>query len=93
MEKWEYMTKFLYSDIEAPGAAQFLQSKWPDWQPAQFSPQAMVPELNEWGAVGWELVHMEPVADVGQNADVFFPEETPRWSNKYFCAFKRRVSG
>ncbi len=92
MDKWEYMTKFVLADIDAPGAAQFLQRKWPEWAPAQFSPQTMIPELNEWGAAGWELLHMQPVADIGRNDDILFAgAEGHRWSNKYFCVFKRRI--
>jgi hypothetical protein len=48
----------------------------------------MIPELDELGAAGWELVHMEPVPKVGGKGDVLFGS-VPRWSNDYFCVFKR----
>ncbi|WP_420641646.1 hypothetical protein [Candidatus Leptofilum sp.] len=57
---------------------------------ASYSPQLMMPELNRLGAKGWELVHMEPVY-VGSNEDVLIEEGggMRRWTNKYFCVFKR----
>lgn len=93
MEKWEYMTKFTYASISKHGAKEFIANNWPDWEPAQYAPQTMVPELNQWGADGWELVHMQPIAAVGTNEDVLFNGEYSRWSSAYFCVFKRRVVG
>ena len=91
-EKWEYLTKFIWASIENDGAKEYLQQTWPDWQPAQYSPETMMPELNAYGESGWELVHMQPVGAVGNKRDVGFVagEVTPRWSNVYFCVFKRR---
>jgi len=91
-EKWEYLTKFVWASIENQGARGYIQGAWPDSQPAKYSPETMIPELNAYGDRGWELVHMEPVGAVGKNRDVGFVagEVSPRWSNVYFCVFKRR---
>jgi len=51
-----------------------------------------MPELNKLGEEGWELVHMEPVAKVGNKGDVLIGPNY-RWSNIYFCVFKRRKPG
>jgi hypothetical protein len=91
-EKWEYLTKFIWASIENEGAREYLQGAWPGWQPAKYSPETMIPELNAYGDKGWELVHMEPVGAAGKNRDVGFiaGEAIPRWSNVYFCVFKRK---
>jgi len=93
-EKWEYLTKFVWASIENQGAREYIQGAWSDSQPAKYSPETMIPELNAHGDRGWELVHMEPVGAVGKNRDVGFVagEVSPRWSNVYFCVFKRRKS-
>jgi hypothetical protein len=91
-EKWEYLTKFMWASIENEGAREYIQGAWPGWQPAKYSPETMIPELNAYGNEGWELVHMEPVGGAGKNRDVGFiaGEAIPRWSNVYFCVFKRK---
>jgi hypothetical protein len=91
-EKWEYLAKFMWASIENKGAREYIQGAWPGWQPAKYSPETMIPELNAYGNEGWELVHMEPVGGAGKNRDVGFiaGEAIPRWSNVYFCVFKRK---
>jgi hypothetical protein len=89
-EKWEYYTTFLYADAEKH--QDFLQQKWPDRKAPKFTPEAMIPELDELGEQGWELVHMEPVGGVGNKGDVSFLRgygTMTVWSNTYFCVFKR----
>ena len=99
MEKWEYWTGFLWADIENEGAEELLKKmkirKGLRDLP-RCAPQTMIPQLNNFGEAGWELVHMEPVRRIGQNYDVYFSSggglgET-NWSNVYFCVFKRRVA-
>jgi hypothetical protein len=91
MEKWEYLTTYLYADIEKKGAREFIRQRWPNWtKPPKFAPPAMIPELNTFGEEGWELVYMQPVAGIGDNGDVYFPGESYRYSNAYFCVFKRQ---
>jgi hypothetical protein len=90
MQTWEYFTCFLYANAE--NQREFFKRRWPNWNPPQYAPQAMIPKLNELGQEGWELVHIEPVASVGKNYDVFFAGAINSWSNCYFCVFKRPMS-
>ena len=87
MTQWEYLTRFLEAKIKKEDkealAQRFNGKKLP-----KFTPESMIPELDELGAAGWELVHMEPVPKVGGKGDVLFGG-VPRWSNEYFCVFKR----
>lgn len=91
MEEWEYWPCFLHADVNEAGVREYLKQRLPDWDPPQFAAQTLIPDLNKFGKKGWELVHMEPVARVGDNGDVLFPGDTRLWSNGYFCVFKRRV--
>ena len=90
MQKWEYLTKFL----EANGQNQNPDSLYSELIDAEnlpkFSPLFMIPELNQLGEKGWELVHMEPVI-IGKNHDVLVQEGggVKRWATNYFCVFKR----
>ena len=89
MEKWEYLSKFIQADAKSNEAKAFLKQYRPNWKkPPQYTPEAMMPELDSLGDQGWELVHMEPVAKVGKKGDVY--NGTGEWSNSYFCVFKRR---
>jgi len=92
MEQWEYWTGFLWANIETKGVIEYVKNRWPNWFPAKYAPQTMIPELDGLGEKGWELVHMEPVPGVGNNYEVRFQSETSGyvWSNTYFCVFKRR---
>lgn len=91
MVRWEYLTRFMWASIENEEAPEYIRKMWPDWEPAKYSPETMIPELDSLGSKGWELVHMQPVGAVGKNRDVGFTagEGLPRWSNAYFCVFKR----
>jgi len=91
VEKWEYWTGFFRAEAESDAVKQYLKQRWPDWDPGKYAPQAMIPQLNEFGQNGWELVHMTPVADVGKNHDVKFVGDLTCWSHSYFCDFKRRT--
>lgn len=95
MEKWEYWPLFLTANIENNGVQEYVQKRWPGWDPPKFTPYLLIPELDKLGEEGWELVHMEPIQRIGQNADVGFDFGGPavsvtHWSNVYFCVFKRR---
>jgi hypothetical protein len=91
MEQWEYLTRFIEADTRQNDPAAYLSDLESDNIPI-YSPEAMMPELNRLGAKGWELVHMQPV-HIGNNYDVLMHEGggTRRWTNKYFCIFKRRI--
>ncbi len=91
MEKWEYLTEFVWADIKTEGVKEFLQQRWPNWRnPPQFTPETMMPHLNTRGEKGWELVHMEPVAMVADDGKVYFTGDMGYLSRVYFCVFKRR---
>jgi hypothetical protein len=94
MEQWEYWTGFLWANATDDETRQYLKNRWPNWQPPKYAPQAMIPELNALGEKGWELVHMEPVRNVGKNHDILYSSggETVQkdWSNVYFCVLKRK---
>ena len=87
MEKWEYLTRFLYADARSKETKEYVKNRFEVKKPPRFTPEAMIPELDALGEDGWELVHMEPVAGVGGKGDVRF--ENGKWSNVYFCVFKR----
>ena len=87
MQQWEYLTLFLEAARQETESMTYaIDSE----QLALYSPQLMMPELNRLGAKGWELVHMQP-AYVGNNEDIMMHEGggSRRWTNKYFCVFKR----
>ena len=87
MEQWEYLTLFLEATKQGTDSMAYsIESE----ELASYSPEHMMPELNRLGAKGWELVHMQP-AFVGSNEDVLLHEGggMRRWTNKYFCVFKR----
>ena len=86
MQHWEYFTQLLFADTAAePG---YLSKQWPDWKPAKHSPQALIPTLNRYGAVGWELISMEPVYP-GSNDDILLWRITGDYTAWYLCTFKR----
>ncbi|MEQ8672343.1 MAG: DUF4177 domain-containing protein [Aggregatilineales bacterium] len=91
MEQWEYLPIHIEAQANTKEMKEFLKRQMPDVKRfPRYMPQAMMPELNELGAQGWELVSMEPVARVGSKADVYFNGADGKWSNVYFCVFKRR---
>jgi hypothetical protein len=92
-DRWEYLTRFMYANVENENALDYFLMQWPGEKPKKYEPETMIPELNALGKQGWELVHMQPIGAVGKNRDVGFVagEAIPRWSNSYFCVFKRRI--
>ena len=91
MEKWEYLTRFFEAKATKKEIKDFIKAEFDVKRPKRFAPEAMIPELNKLGEGGWEMIHMEPVAGVGGKQDVLF--DNGRWSNYYFCVFKRRIRG
>lgn len=89
MNQWEYLTKFVEANTET-AESQMYADVYAGEMPPTYTPEALMPELNRLGAKGWELVHMQPVA-IGKNHDVLVHEGggNRRWSNTYFCVFKR----
>lgn len=91
MEQWEYMTCFLTAEVNTKEDKQFIEERFKK-RAKRHSPESMIPELNQLGAAGWELLHMEPVPKVGAKEDVLFGGGY-QWSSQYFCVFKRRMPG
>ena len=89
MQKWEYRTTFVWASIEQEGVMEYLSQRDPSARPPKYTPEATELYLNQLGAEGWELVHMEPVL-VGKNYDVkFLAAGMDEWTHCYFCVFKR----
>lgn len=91
MNEWEYLTTYIKANARPKETRQFLRQLRPKWRPPVFTPEALMPELNKLGKEGWELMHIEPVAAVGKKGDILFDGEARKWSNVYFCVFKRRA--
>lgn len=87
MAQWEYLTRFLEAQVDKENA-ELLKRRFDQKKLPRYTPESMIPELDSLGAAGWELVHMEPVPKVGGKGDILFGG-APRWSNTYFCVFKR----
>jgi len=91
MDQWEYLPTYIKAEIDNKELKEFLQGQFPERKKLpRYAAEAMMPEMNHLGRQGWELVHMEPVADVGRKGDVLFDGTGSTWSNVYFCVFKRR---
>ncbi|MBC8254797.1 MAG: hypothetical protein H8E35_12340 [Ardenticatenia bacterium] len=88
MQQWEYQTEFVWADVEKKGWEEYSKRGW-IFDPPKYSPYTLIPDLNFRGEGGSELVHMQPVADVGKKHDVLFTGTRPSWSNVYFCVWKR----
>ncbi len=88
MAQWEYLTLFVEANARPKETQEFLKRRFPKKKFVRYSPESLMPELDRLGAEGWELVHMEPVAQVGGKGDVLFPAGT-KWGRTYFCVFKR----
>lgn len=90
MAQWEYLTTFVEARATDKQMKQFIKERF-DKKPRKHSPESMIPELNELGKQGWELVHMEPLPRVGGKEDILF--DNHNWSSSYFCVFKRALTG
>jgi hypothetical protein len=90
-QKWEYQTHFLIAHIDSEGAKELLKERWPEWEPGEFVPETMIPELNALGENGWELILMQPVV-TDKSGSVLHVGRYPKTSNFYFCVFKRQIT-
>ncbi|MBZ0303344.1 MAG: hypothetical protein K8J31_26615 [Anaerolineae bacterium] len=91
MTQWEYLTLFLEAKVHK-GDDERISRRFNPKKLAKNAPERLIPELDQLGETGWELIHMEPVAKVGGKGDVLF-HGAPRWSSTYFCVFKRPKAG
>ena len=93
MEQWEYLPTYIEANAKKKEIREYLKQNFPGLKrPQRFMVEAIMPEINAYGEEGWELVHMEPVGRVAKNGRVLIGVSW-RWSNVYFCVFKRRKPG
>jgi len=86
MEQWEYLTLFLEARVQDKDMRQYIETRF-NKKPKKFSPESMIPRLNQLGEQGWEMIHIEAVGRVGRQENV--QDDPYAWSNTYFCVFKR----
>ncbi len=91
MQKWEYLTLLMTSEVE-PESAAALRRRFPeDKRFAKFTPAALIPQLDEWGEEGWELMSAQPVR-TGDNEDIYISASSGMqmlFTHTYLCIFKR----
>ncbi len=93
MEQWEYLPTYIEANAKKKEIREYLIQNIPGLKrPHRYMVEAIMPELNAYGEQGWELIHMEPVGRVAKNGRVLLGAAW-RWSNVYFCVFKRRKHG
>jgi hypothetical protein len=86
--QWEHHIEYITTDARNPQVKDFLATRYPGYDFPKYAAQAAKIRLDELGAHGWELVHMEPV-ELGVNGDVRIGGEMASWTNTYLCVFKR----
>jgi hypothetical protein len=87
MQKWEYLTVLIdakteitHERLDPLGQKMF-----------QYNPSRLMPQLNELGAVGWELISSTPVV-AGSNQDLKIATTGPgEYGRVYLCIFKRPI--
>lgn len=90
--QWEYLTRFIQARATDKEVRRYLKDELEVKRVKRFQPEAMIPELNELGEDGWEIIHMEPVAKVGGKGDILVSTDY-FWTSTYFCVFKRPKPG
>lgn len=90
MEQWEYFTTYVEANVKDRKTRKELQKRFGKRKIPRYMVESLLPQLNQYGTEGWELIHMEPVPGVGKKGNVLFLGSSRRWSNTYFCVFKRR---
>ncbi len=88
MEQWEYFTTYLEANIKGRDQRKQLQKRFDKRKLPRYMVESLLPQLNQYGDEGWELIHMEPVPGLGRKGDILFGARG--WSNTYFCVFKRQ---
>jgi hypothetical protein len=94
MSNWEYFTTILEADVKQQ--SEKLKARCPDVPFQDYSPQALIPQLDEIGEKRWELVSLQPVI-VGTNAELLLIQPgavlpavvAKMWTHSYLCSFKR----
>ena len=82
---WEYLTTTLSTE----GRTVPVSDQIPPGPHPKYSVYALMPQLNEFGQQGWELVSLEPVQE-GRNGDLRYCDAAGgQWTYTYLAAFKR----
>lgn len=90
METWEYFTTTLVTDTKATPVP--LSDDIPVGDHPQYSVYTLIPQLNDFGQRGWELVSITPVQK-GSNGDLRVCDASSgQWTYTYLAAFKRRTT-
>lgn len=90
--RWEYMTTTLKAEAQLEEAFLVQLKDWKEGIP-MYTPEAMIPRLNAYGADGWELISFLPVR-LGAKGDVLIEDSASgsrTWTNVYLCVFKRAL--
>lgn len=91
METWEYFTTSFVADTELVGVP--VIDGIPGGEHPRYSVYTLIPQLNYYGAQGWELISLEPM-QIGKNGDMRTASTASTiWANQYFATFKRRTNG
>lgn len=89
METWEYFTTTFESKTKETPIP--LTDDIPPGPHPKYSVYTLIPQLNEFGARGWELVSLDPVQK-GRNGDLRLCDaSSDMWTYTYFASFKRRT--
>ena len=88
-EQLEYSIDQYIAEINDETAA-YLADKYPDYDPPKFAMKSLEFDLDESAKHGWQLIHLQPVAGIGENDDVLFIGEMYRYSHTYFAVYSRK---
>lgn len=90
MQNWEYYTTTVIADVRetpVPVADGIPSGDFP-----KYSVYSLIPQLNEFGSQGWELLSLTPVQE-GRNGDLRTADASSgMWTYTYFAVFKRALA-
>ena len=89
LERWEHLSRILEADAEDADVRAYMERYWHGDTPPRYSPEALMPALDELGEQGWELVSLQPVL-LDRNHDIDWNHAGCLFSHTYMTAFKRR---
>ena len=89
MQNWEYFTTTLVADTRKTAVP--MRDDVPLGELPKYSVYTLIPQLNDFGSRGWDLVSLEPVQE-GRNGDLRLADAASgQWTYTYFAVFKRPV--
>ncbi len=89
MDRWEYRTAIIEADADDADTQGYMERYWHDEKRPRYSPEALMPALDELGAQGWELVTLQPVL-LGHDQEIDWNHVGRLFSHTYLAALKRR---